>query len=116
MIITTEELSQLAWETIQQELNPETRKILKSMSYTSPEFEQGFIQGLAWLSILAVGIRLKETKEDDSQRVVAALEDESYFNKETEEAYNKNINNLYKSLNLNVYEILAGVKNEDKEA
>lgn len=110
MIITTDELSRLAWKTIQQELNPETRKILSSMSYTNPEFEQGFIQGLAWLSLLAVDIGLKEVKEDESQRVIAALEGEGYFNREDEEKYKEAIDKLYKPLGVNV---IDEIKPED---
>lgn len=110
MVITTDELSRLAWKTIRQELNPETREILNHMSYTNPEFEQGFIQGVAWLSILAAAIGSDEVKEDDSQRVIAALEGEGYFNGEDEEKYKEAIDKLYKPLGVNV---IDEIKPED---
>ena len=63
MLITTDELSKTIWDLILQEINPGTRKILKSMSYKDPEFEQGFIQGLAWASISAITTKPAEYKD-----------------------------------------------------
>ena len=110
MIIDTTEFSKLIWETIQQELDPEKRTILKGMTYQDPEFEQGFIQGLAWASILAVAGKMPEPKaepEDASQRVIAALEGEGFydFNSEEEKSYNESIDRLYKPLGINIEEL-----------
>lgn len=63
MLITTDELSKTIWNLILQEINPDTRKILKSMSYKDPEFEQGFIQGLTWASIAAITTKPAEYKD-----------------------------------------------------
>ena len=104
MIIDTDDFARLIWNTIQQELNPETRKILTSMSYDSVEYEQGFIQGLAWASILSVLTKPTVLDEDDSQRVTAALEDEGYFNQEEEQKYKEVIDKLYKPLGLNIFD------------
>lgn len=110
MIIDTNDFSKLIWETIQQELDPEKRTILKGMTYQDPEFEQGFIQGLAWASILAVAGKrpgLKAESGDDSQRVIAALEGEGFydFNPEEETSYNQSIDKLYKPLGINIEEL-----------
>ena len=78
------------------------------MSYTNPEFEQGFIQGMVWLSILAVTCRHKKfEQEDDSQRTIAASEDQEFrdFNSEEEKSYNESIDKLYKSIGINIEEL-----------
>lgn len=61
--------------------------------------------------------RWNKKKEDDSQRVVAALEGEGnynvndetegggYLDKESEKAYNKSVNELYKPIEVNIVEI-----------
>ena len=104
--ITIDELQELALKTIKQELNPDTREILNKMSYTNPEFEQGFVQGMVWLSILAVTSRhQKFEQEDDSQRVIAALEGEGYLDKDSEKAYNESVNELYKPIGVNIFKI-----------
>ena len=49
----------------------------------------------------------ENTMEDDSQRVMAALEGQGYFNKEDEEAYNRSVDELYnRPLGVNVLDII----------
>lgn len=40
-------------------------EILASMSYTNPEFKQGFIQGLIWASLLSVKLPHYYLKGDE---------------------------------------------------
>lgn len=40
-------------------------EILASMSYTNPEFKQGFIQGLVWATLLTVKIPCYYLKGDE---------------------------------------------------
>ena len=44
--------------------------------------------------------------EDDSQRVIAAIEEQGYFNKEDERKYNKSIDKLYKPIGVNVLDTI----------
>lgn len=107
MIITIDDLEKLALKTIKQELNPDTREILSSMSYTNPEFEQGFVQGMVWLALLSSTYSAKKSveQEDDSQRVIAALEGEGYFSPEEEKKYNESVDKLYKPIGKNIEEL-----------
>ena len=108
MTIIIDELQALALKTITRELNPDTREILNHLSYSDPEFEQGFIQGMVWLSILAITCNSKKlTPEDDSQRVIAALEDEGYLSEEDEKSYTEAINKLYKPIGVNINDLIA---------
>ena len=90
MTLTTEKFTKLIWSTIQRELDPEKRTILKSMSYNSSEFEQGFIQGLAWASILSMACTEFNT--------------EGYLSEEDEKRYNEAVDKLYKPLGINILE------------
>lgn len=48
-LVNIEEYTYLIFEFIKSE---EYKDILRNMSYTNSEFEQGFIQGLVWSSLL----------------------------------------------------------------
>ena len=49
--------------------------------------------------------RWNKKKEDDSQRVIAALEGEGYFSPEEEKKYNESIDKLYKPIGKNIEEL-----------
>lgn len=52
-------------------------------------------------------------EEDDSQRVIAAIEGEGYFSPEEEKQYNESVDKLYKPLGVSVFD-LGTILNEQK--
>lgn len=55
----------------------------------------------------------KSENEDDSQRVIAALEGQGYFSPEEEKKYNESVDKLYKPLGVSVFD-LGTILNEQK--